>query len=134
MAKEKKCFHLEAATVKSIEENYKNDDCRTQSEFVERAIDFYIGYISRESNANYITPIISDIIKSSIEATEQRLSRLMFKSAVEIAKLSNVTAAYHNISAEELHELHITCVQEVAKTNGIITLEKAVKFQNGEDE
>lgn len=61
--------------------------------------------------------------------TEHRLSRLLFKVAVELGKLSNITAAANGIDSETLKQLHGMCVNEVKKINGIIDYETAVKFQ-----
>lgn len=32
-------------TLKDVEVHYKNDNCKSQSEFIEKAIKFYIGYL-----------------------------------------------------------------------------------------
>ena len=42
-------------------------------------------------------------------------------------------AAGMKIPEEQLRELRGRCVQNVKKTSGGITLEKAVAYQNGED-
>ena len=66
-------------TLKNVEVHYKNDNCRSQSEFIEKAIKFYIDYLSEEDNISYLSPIV----KAQIKGTEQRLERLLFKVAVE---------------------------------------------------
>ena len=91
------------------------------------------GYLESQNSVNFIAPIITDTIKSTVYATEQRLARLLFKEAVETAKLANITAAFHNLDDNTLKSLHIRCVQEVSKINGILTLEDATKFQNGDE-
>ena len=101
-------------TLKNVEVHYKNDNCRSQSEFIEKAIKFYIGYLSEEDNINYLSPMITETVKAQIKGTEQRLSRLLFKVAVELGKLSHMTAA----------------VNEVMKINGIIDYEDAAEYQN----
>ncbi len=35
-------------TLKDVEVHYQNDNCRSQSEFIEKAIKFYIGYLDEE--------------------------------------------------------------------------------------
>ncbi|MBQ7039166.1 MAG: hypothetical protein IJN39_01205, partial [Clostridia bacterium] len=80
-------------TLKDVEVHYKGDNCRSQSEFIEKAIKFYIGYLDEEKGIDYISPMITETVKSTIQGTEQRLSRLLFKVAVELGKLSHMTAA-----------------------------------------
>ena len=117
-------------TLKNVEVHYKNDNCRSQSEFIEKAIKFYIGYLSEEDNINYLSPMITETVKAQIKGTEQRLSRLLFKVAVELGKLSHMTAAVNEVDDETLDKLHAMCVNEVRRINGIIDYEDAAEYQN----
>ncbi len=116
-------------TLKDVEVHYKGDNCRSQSEFIEKAIKFYIGYLDEEKGIDYISPMITETVKSTIQGTEQRLSRLLFKVAVELGKLSHMTAAVNDVDDEILKSLHIMCVNEVRKINGIISYENAAEYQ-----
>ena len=109
--------------------HYKHDNCRSRSEFVEKAVKFYIGYLDEEKSVNYISPMITETVKAEIKGTEQRLARLMFKVAVELGKLTHMTAALNDIDEETLRELHTMCINEVRKINGIIDYDDAVKYQ-----
>ena len=117
-------------TLKNVEVHYKNDNCRSQSEFIEKAIKFYIGYLSEEDNVNYLSPMITETVKAQIKGTEQRLSRLLFKVAVELGKLSHMTAAVNEVDDDTLNSIHAMCVNEVRKINGIIDYEDAAEYQN----
>lgn len=116
-------------TMKDVEVHYKNDNCKSQSEFIEKAIKFYVGYLDEEKSVNYISPMITETVKATIKGTEQRLSRLLFKIAVELGKLSHMTAAMNDVDNETLESLHAMCVTEVRKINGIIEYEDAVEYQ-----
>ncbi len=116
-------------TMTDVEVHYKNDNCRSQSEFIEKAIKFYIGYLDEEKSVNYISPMITETVKATIKGTEQRLARLIFKVAVELGKLSHMTAAMNDVDDETLKSLHAMCVTEVRKINGIIDYEDAVVYQ-----
>lgn len=117
-------------TMKDVAVHYKNDNCKSQSEFIEKAIKFYIGYLDEEKSVNYISPMITETIKATIKGTEQRLARLLFKVAVELGKLSHMTAAINDVDDDEtLKSLHAMCVNEVRKINGIIDYEDAVEYQ-----
>lgn len=119
-------------TLKDVENHYRFDNCRSQSEFIERAIKFYIGYLDEEKGVNYISPMITETVKAEIKGTEQRLARLLFKVAVELGKLSHAFAAVNEVDDETMRALHAMCVDEVRKINGIITYENAEKYQHGE--
>lgn len=116
-------------TMKDVETHFQADNCRSQSEFIEKAIRFYIGFLDEEKNVDYISPLITESVNAVVKGTEQRLSRLLFKVAVELGKVSHVQAAVNEIDDETLRQLHIMCVNEVRKINGIIDYEDAVKYQ-----
>lgn len=116
-------------TMMDVEVHYKNDNCKSQSEFIEKAIKFYVGYLDEEKSVNYISPLITETVKAQIKGTEQRLARLIFKVAVELGKLSHMTAAMNDVDEETLKSLHAMCVTEVRKINGIIDYEDAVEYQ-----
>ena len=116
-------------TIENVRTHYRHDNCKSQSEFIEKAISFYIGYLDEERSVNYISPMITETVKATIAGTEQRLSRLLFKVAVELGKISNMLAAVHDIDDETLRQLQSMCVNEVRRINGIISYEDAVEFQ-----
>lgn len=118
-------------TLRDVEKHYKGDNCKSQSEFIEKAINFYLGYLNEENNINYISPMITETVKATIKGTEQRLARLLFKVAVELGKLSHILAAANEIEDETLSKLHAMCVEEVRRINGIIDAEDAVGYQKG---
>ncbi|MFQ7435595.1 MAG: hypothetical protein ACLRM7_04230 [Ruminococcus sp.] len=99
------------------------------SEFIEKAILFYIGYLSQQDNLNYISPMITETVKAQINGTEQRLARLLFKVAVELGKLTHLLAAVNDDDDETRRQLHVMCINEVRKTNGAIDCEDAVRYQ-----
>ncbi|MBP3267396.1 MAG: hypothetical protein J6M07_03605 [Ruminococcus sp.] len=116
-------------TKEDVKNHYKYDNCKSQSEFIEKAISFYIGYLDEERSVSYISPMITETVKATIKGTEQRLSRLIFKVAVELGKISNILAAVNDIDDETIRQLQAMCVNEVKKINGIISYEDAVEIQ-----
>ena len=117
-------------TLAEVDHIYKSDNCSTRTEFIEKAVRFYLGYLNEESGINYISPMITETVKAEIKGTEQRLARLMFKVAVELGKLSHMLAAVNEIDEETLRDLHTMCINEVRKINGIINYEDAVDYQH----
>ena len=112
----------------SLDTFYTNKNNVT-SEFIEKAILFYIGYLSQQDNLNYISPMITKTVKAQINDTEQRLARLLFKVAVELGKLTHLLAAANDVDDETLLQLLVMCINEVRKTNGVIDCEDSVKYQ-----
>ncbi|MGN0622935.1 MAG: hypothetical protein ACI4JA_03175 [Oscillospiraceae bacterium] len=129
MAKEKMAVYFQPETMRKIEQEYKDDNCASKTEFIEKAVRFYIGYLRQQEEVNYLSPLITETVKAQIKGTEQRLARLIFKVAVELGKLSHMTAAINDVDDETLDKLHAMCVNEVRKINGIIDYEDAVEYQ-----
>ena len=130
MAKKRMAVYFQPETIKKIEQEYREDNCSSKTEFIEKAVKFYIGYLNEEDNINYLSPMITETVKAQIKGTEQRLSRLLFKVAVELGKLSHMTAAVNEVDDETLNNLHAMCVNEVRRINGIIDYEDAAEYQN----
>ena len=116
-------------TLQKVEHHFRKDNGRSQSEFIEKAIRFYLSYLNEEKSVNYLSPMITETVKAEIHGTEQRLARLLFKVAVELGKLSHMLAAVQDVDEETLRQLHVMCVNEVRKINGVIDYGDAVKFQ-----
>ena len=117
-------------TLEEVDKAYERDNCKSKSEFIEKAIRFYLGYLKQEDNVNYLSPRITSSVDAVVHGTEQRISRNLFKIAVELGKLSHILAAANDVDDETLLELHEMCLDEVRHINGVINFERAVKFQN----
>lgn len=108
-------------------------NCRSQNEFVEKALQFYCEHLTAQDTFSALPPVLLSAIRAAVKASEDRISRLLFKLAVEMDMMMNILAAGMEIPEEQLRELRGRCVQNVKKTNGGITLENAVAYQRGAD-
>ena len=108
-----------------------NANCQSQNEFVEKALHFYCDYLTSGDCTTVLPPIYLSALKGTIQDTENRICRLLFKLAVEMDMMMNVLAYGMEISDDTLRDLRGHCVQNVKKTNGSVTLDKAVEFQKG---
>lgn len=117
-----------------IKNTYESDNCKSKSEFIEKAVKFYLGYLKQERNVNYLSPRITSSVEAVIHGSEQRLSRNLFKMAVELGKISHMIAVDNNVDDKTLSELHAMCVDEVRHINDCINFESAVRFQNDEED
>lgn len=118
------------ATLEEVGFAYEADNCKSKSEFIEKAINFYLGYLKQEDNINYLAPRITSSVDAVVHGTEQRINRNLFKIAVELGKLSHMLAAVNDVDEDTLQELHEMCLDEVRHINGVINFERAVRFQN----
>ena len=106
-------------------------NAESRSEFIRDAIEHYIAVLNMKESSRVLTPALESVIGSKIALTEDRISRILFKLGVEVAMMSNILAATHNINEDSLSALRRFCTNEVAAIGGKYTFEDAVEFQKG---
>ena len=119
-------------TQQLVKDFYPLDNCQNQSEFIEKAIRFYVGYVASKSGTEFLAPILVSALQGTVEDAENHIARLLFKLAVELNMMMNVLASELDVSPDALEQLRGRCIQEVKKTGGIITFKDAVRYQRGE--
>ena len=129
--KNKFTMYVNNSTLDMVVAMYKDDNCRSKSEYIEKDIIFYSGFLSSNKNSNYLPKVITSTVKGTIEETENRLARIMFKLAVELAMTMNVVAFTNDIPKETLSRLRGECVKEVKRLNGTFSFDDAYDWQNG---
>ena len=127
--------YLFPETMKTINSLYKGDNCSTKSEFIEKAIRFYCGYLlqNKPELIEYLAPQIGTITDGIIKGSEQRLSRAIFKLAVEVGVQTHVLAAINDIDESTLFKLRSMVRDEVRRINGVINFENALRYQRNEE-
>ena len=135
MEKEKKIripLWIYPSVEEKIQKNYEADNCKSPSEFIEKAILFYCGYLASEEYRQYLPNVLVSTMQGSLDSFEDRMATLLFKIAVELSMMLHVTAAANEIDEDTLTLLRGLCVEEVKRLRGSVRLDDAVRFQNGE--
>ena len=128
--KERLSIYLYPETLEKVKELYRRDDCRTQSQFIEKALRFYITRLVSGENESYLPTAMLSTMKNIVAESENKISRTFFKVAVELAMVQNCFAYSHqDITAESLAQLRESVEHEVKCTNGMLKLEDAVEWQ-----
>ena len=96
---------IRPSTLELADTLYKKDNCDSRSEFIEKAVIFYAGYLSAEDNKTYLPNIVTSTLKSIVAESDHRQNRMLFKLAVELAVMMNVVAANNNIDPVSLDRL-----------------------------
>ena len=111
----------------------KENNCKSRSDFLETAAQFYAGYLSGQEATAYLPPALVAAMRGTVQDSENRIARLLFKLAVEINMMMNVLAAGMEISDEDLRQLRVRAIREVKQTNGRINFKDAIDYQRGEE-
>lgn len=127
--KEKITFWVSPEAKKLVEDHYQTDNCRSRTEFIEKAIQFYAGYLNTQHAESYLPRILADVLEGKLTSLGDRMGSLLFKLAVEQAIADNILSYYTDINEGTLKQLRNKCAQDVMRTNGKISFEDALKFQ-----
>ena len=109
----------------------EEDNCASQSEFIEKAVIFYAGYLSAKENKSYLPNVVTSTLKGIVAESDSKQGRLLFKLAVEMAVMMNLMAADRGIDKIALERLRGECVKEVKRLNGSFSFEDALDWQQG---
>ena len=127
--KRKFALWISRDTIELAKQHYKDDNCSSASEFIEKAILFYLGYVSSQQNQDYLADVIPSTVKGIVDESSNRMGRLLFKMAVEQAVTENILAAVCNVDQQDLSRLRGQCIEEIRKTNGLLSFDKALSWQ-----
>lgn len=129
--KRKFALWLYPETLEKIKQLYAEDDCRSKSEFIEKAVQFYIDHLAAADDRSMLPNAILSSMKSIVAESDNRICRLLFKLAVELAVTMNVVAANSDIDDITLERLKGECVKKVKRLNGNFTFKDANDWQKG---
>ncbi len=127
--KRKFALWIRPSLLEEVDSLYKSDNCASRSEFMEKALRFYMGYLSSQENQDYLSDVIPSTVKGIVDESSNRMGRLLFKLTVEQAVTSNILAAVCEVDHQELKRLRNQCIQQIRKTNGMISFDEALRWQ-----
>lgn len=58
-------FWVKPSTLELVCRYMEDDNCSSQSEFIEKAVLFYTGYLSAKENKNYLPNIVTSTLKGN---------------------------------------------------------------------
>lgn len=127
--KRKFALWIRESTIEQAKKLYQEDNCSSVSEFIEKAVIFYAGYLSSQNNSAYLPSIITSTLKSIVAESDNRQNQLLFKLAVELAITMNILASMQQVDDVTLRRLRSACVQEIKRINGTLTFDDAARWQ-----
>ena len=116
------------STMDTVERYLEKSGCRSKSDFIEKAILFYAGFLSARDYKDYIPNVVISVMKAMLANYERRTSNILFKVAVEMSMMNFLLASAHRVSKTTMESLRNMCIREVRSYNGSITLEDVAGF------
>lgn len=117
------------STLEKVKSQVPKDNCRNQSEFIEKAILFYSGYLNAQDSPEYLPKVICGTVKGIVDESESRMARVIFKLAVETAIMMNITAAGFDVDEQTLGQIRSRCIKDIKQSTGAISFTEAVMYQ-----
>ena len=82
-----------------VEDNYREDQCQSRSEFIEKAIWFYVGFLHTLDAGAYLPRVLKQILDGTLGVFAERIGRQLFKLAVEQNVNNHILASDTDIDA-----------------------------------
>lgn len=95
---------------------YQEDGSRSITAFIERAVDFYLDYLSANSAGLFLPISIKSYLDGRMGQLEELLPSIAFRQAVEQDMVADILADEYQFSGEDLRRRRAESVQNVRKT------------------
>ena len=109
-----------------VEDNYRPDQCQSRSEFIEKAIWFYAGFLHTLDAGAYLPRALKQMLDGTLGVFAERIGRQLFKLAVEQNVSNHILASDTDIDARSYQKMRGLSMDEVKRTNGKIDFEDAL--------
>ena len=131
MEDNKKCttIWLRPSVIRRMDAWMEEANCRSRSEFIEKAVRFYMGYLGTEDTCEYLSDALVAALRGIVADSANRTNSLLFKCAVEQGIMAHTIAAHFRDTMEDRRALRGYVVDEVKRTNGQIRFEDAQDVQ-----
>lgn len=130
--KTKFALYLSSERKAELERRYTEDGSRSQTEFAEHALAFYLDYLSAKNVGAFLPAAVSSVLEGRLGQFENHMAALLYKLCVELDIVSTLNAAAFEISPETMRQLRADSVQSVKRTNGRISFEQHVRSAEAE--
>ena len=127
--KKKTTIWLYPEVIRRMDGWLEADNCASRSEFVDKAIRFYMGYLATEDTSEYLSDELLATVRGVTTETNNRLSSLLFKLCVELNMAMHTVAAHFDVDELDRKELRQFAEDEVTRANGQIRFDKALRIQ-----
>ena len=114
----RRCVSLDADTYTEMDDLLDVANVRNRNEFIEKAIRFYIGFLKTDRAESYLLTTYSAALQGTIGRTEDRLSRLMYKLAVEVAMQNRIAGYGNNLDENTIGIIRQNAEKEVKEIIG----------------
>lgn len=125
--KKKFPFYLSPEKKAILERRYQEDVSQSLTAFIEKAVDFYLDYLSANDAGLFLPTALKSYVDGRLGQMEDRMSSLLYKQAVEQDMVAGILADAYQFSEEDLKRRRAESISNVKKTNGRVSLDQRVR-------
>ena len=107
------------AHLKQMDENLRRAKASSRNDFVEQAIDHYIGYLNAEDSSDYIGELLSAELDRRISYFTKTFSTNQYKTSVQLAMIVHILANAFHFTREYVDGLFRQCQQVVKQLDSV---------------
>ena len=119
--------------IKLCDDNLMLSNSKSRNDFIEEAIKFYVSFLNTDNNTIFLNTVLESTIKSSIQITEDRLAKQLFKLSVEMSMMMNIIGAHFDINDVTLDKLRGKCINDIKSSIGTLNLKEIIRYQSEEN-
>ena len=113
-------------TNKMINSHLDFSNKRSRSQFIEEAVKRYCCDLDSQTHRNVLTEETERIMDAKIQNLGNRMARINFKLAVELAVMAQLFADYHtSFDKDQISVIRSAAMNNVRKSSGFFTIEDA---------
>ena len=105
--------------LKMIDENLRRAGAGSRNDFVEKAVEFYVGHLNAEDSSQYIGELLSQEVDKRLSQFTKTFSTNQYKTSVQLAIIGHILANAFDFSREYIDNLFRQCQQEVKQLDSV---------------
>ena len=114
--KEKFALWITPECKQLVDDCYADDQCQSRSEYIEKAIWFYSGFLHAEKADRCLPKVLQQILAGTLDRFAERIGRQLFKLAVEQNVNNHILASDTDIDARSYQKMRGLSMDEVKRT------------------
>lgn len=105
--------------LKMIDENLRRADAGSRNDFVEKAVEFYMGHLNAEDSSQYIGELLSQELDKRFSRFTKTFSTNQYKTSVQLSVLCHLLAAEFQYDQTQLDKLIQHCKEKVKRLDSV---------------
>ena len=119
--------------LKMIDENLRRADAGSRNDFVEKAVEFYVGHLNAEDSSQYIGELLSQELDKRFSRFTKTFSTNQYKTSVQLSVLCHLLAAEFQYDQTQLDKLIRYCKEEVKRMDSVPSFGQINRREEGSD-